>query len=183
MSEGWIAFGSALAGAIAGGGAALVGSIIVNRRELTRRARIRMFDEILPELVNRDNGDLGDAEPEFKALERAAAISSRGDRRAVSNLYSLWRGAQASLGPELTQVVTAFMDDWEETGVRPPPVTHIPGRKHSARTCDLHCKLFTTGWRGGFGRARESRIDVPGGARGGSSSGTRWSLLLLPRSS
>jgi hypothetical protein len=179
MSEGWIAFGSALAGAIAGGGAALVGSIIVNRRELTRRARIRMFDEILPELVDRDNGDLGDAEPEFKALERAAAMSSRGDRRAVSNLYGLWRAAQASLEPELTQIVTAFLDDWKETAFGPHLLLLIPGRKHSARTCDLHCKLFTTGWRGGFGRARASRIDCQV-ALGGSADGTAG-ILHDPR--
>lgn len=107
MSQGWIAFGSALAGAVGGGGAALVGSIAVNRRELTRRVRIRMLGEVLPELVARDSDDLGDAEPQLKALERAAAMSSRGDRRGVQQSYALWRAAQASLGPELTQVVTA----------------------------------------------------------------------------
>src|SRR6266516_2674078 len=42
-------FGAVLGG-IAAGAATLAGSIIVERRKVTRQARIRLFDEIIPKL-------------------------------------------------------------------------------------------------------------------------------------
>jgi hypothetical protein len=41
----------AFVGAIGGGAASLAGSVIVNRRELRRKMRIRIYDELLPKLI------------------------------------------------------------------------------------------------------------------------------------
>jgi hypothetical protein len=49
---------SALVGALVGGAASLAGSFLVARRDLIRRTRIRMYDEVVPNLQRQVTGDL-----------------------------------------------------------------------------------------------------------------------------
>jgi hypothetical protein len=46
-----VEFWAALAGAVVGGVASLVGSVLVNRREHVRLARMRLHDELVPALL------------------------------------------------------------------------------------------------------------------------------------
>jgi hypothetical protein len=87
----WVPLLAALLGAIVGGLLALYGSILVNRWELRRKARFRMYEELLPRIknetwprfrsrnVNRDAFEMSvdrDAfEQSLDALERAGAIA------------------------------------------------------------------------------------------------------------
>lgn len=98
-------FLAALAGALAGGGASLGGSIVVNRRELKRSARFRLHDELLPELeasIDRtkpmrvrgliDRGDQTYAEPPpvfvevLAATRRSAALAGGPAKQHVERI-------------------------------------------------------------------------------------------------
>lgn len=71
---------SALLGAVVGGLLALAGSVLVGRREVVRRARIRLYDEMIPSAMNvlrlREDLDL----PLYRAIVRAATLAGPKDR-------------------------------------------------------------------------------------------------------
>jgi hypothetical protein len=82
VSDVWVPLLAALLGAIVGGLLALAGSVLVNRWELRRTARFRMYEELLPRVKNetwprlrwrRADRDL--FEQSLDALERAGAIA------------------------------------------------------------------------------------------------------------
>jgi hypothetical protein len=50
VSDAWIALAAALLGAVVGGVLTMCGTIVVGRRELTRRSRIEIYDVLLPTL-------------------------------------------------------------------------------------------------------------------------------------
>jgi hypothetical protein len=93
-SDVWVPLLSALLGAIVGGAATLTGSVLVNRWELRRTARFRMYQELLPKVRNetwpryRWHDDSREAQEAFErsleALEREGAIAGELEwRRAV----------------------------------------------------------------------------------------------------
>jgi hypothetical protein len=87
-------------GAVLGGASALAGSIVVERMKLAKNSRIRIFDELLPELVllvhnlNRfekhPRDVMDDADEVAKAIARAAILAGRKDRRIGDGLLETW---------------------------------------------------------------------------------------------
>jgi hypothetical protein len=86
-NSGAVAFWSALAGAGVGGFAAAIGSVYVDRRKATRQARIRMYDELLPEILRPKGVPLSGED--LAPLHRVARISGWRDRRAVEHIMRL----------------------------------------------------------------------------------------------
>lgn len=86
--SGAVAFGSALLGAAVGGGASLLGSIVVERRKLTRESRVRMFDELLPRLMQARQVPM--ERPPLEAIHRAAILAGRSDQRSAAHILRLW---------------------------------------------------------------------------------------------
>lgn len=79
----WLALASAVLGAALGALASLGGTVWVQRREMARSARIRMFDELLPTLRENVGSQrfhgvvwvVGDGAGELDALRRCAVIA------------------------------------------------------------------------------------------------------------
>jgi hypothetical protein len=94
-----VPLGAALVGALA----ALGGSVLVNRWELSRKARLDIWETILPELTGQwtkyeMNIKLGEPLPPappmqepLAALRRKAVVVSRRDKRASDALSTAWR--------------------------------------------------------------------------------------------
>jgi hypothetical protein len=94
---------AALLGALVGGAASLAGSVIINRLQLRREMRIRIYYELIPKLLKSsftisENRRIlpvpQDKLPsEFRStvrdIERAAVIAGRGDLAMVKRLNSV----------------------------------------------------------------------------------------------
>lgn len=90
-----------LLGAVVGGAASLVGSVIVNRMQLVRAARIRMFKELLPPLVRKRlqahanemqeglGSSIDDYIQAFHALSLESVIAGRKDEALVVDLSEI----------------------------------------------------------------------------------------------
>ena len=80
---------AALLGAIVGGALALIGSIVVNQRVQVRANRVRLFDEIIPPLMNKlaDTGTL-DLRA-FQVLVRAASLAGRSDYHKANAIWTM----------------------------------------------------------------------------------------------
>ena len=98
--SGLIAFGAAAFGALVGGMGSAVGSTWLQRRELIRTARVRMYDELLPQLTDRELTlpvllEMGRRDGMsivrlIAALHRNAAIAGRTESRLVADLRASW---------------------------------------------------------------------------------------------
>jgi hypothetical protein len=77
----WVTLVAALLGAVAGSAATLVGSVLVNRWELRRTARFRMYQELVPRVketwprVSWRGEGRDEFEKSLHALERAGAVA------------------------------------------------------------------------------------------------------------
>jgi hypothetical protein len=109
MSETWTSLLSGVVGAIVGGAASLAGTMLVNRMQMANNARMRMYDQLLPELdgvvadLNRMHLATGwdwvsdyraKASETVRALERASSIAGREERAAAHKLASRWAEAE-----------------------------------------------------------------------------------------
>lgn len=93
---------SGVVGAIMGGAASLAGTMVVNKRQMATNARMRLYDELLPNLASRidvmldgtDYKALTVAEEQVPELlekvRRASAIAGPRKRKAAHNLAMLW---------------------------------------------------------------------------------------------
>jgi hypothetical protein len=107
MSETWSNLLSgaigAIFGAIVGGTFSLLGTMLVNKQQMATNARMRLYDELLPKVLDRVNGMLdSDLDPAsayvaeeqipdlLGAVQRASAIAGRVERKAAHNLWVLW---------------------------------------------------------------------------------------------
>jgi hypothetical protein len=102
----WIGPVSNLIAALVGGGLALAGSVLVNRRELVRAKRIWMYDELLPglrETVGRVTVPTQGDKPMTAWLDdlgRAATIAGRKDVKLVNAIRKVvddWRAESKQL--------------------------------------------------------------------------------------
>jgi hypothetical protein len=140
MSETWTSLLSGVVGAIVGGAASLAGTMLVNKRQMATNARMRLYDELLPELETAVDGLInpqlpGDGLAEERILgllekvRRVGIIAGRMEQRNSHNLWKLWREHQAELDAEVQVQSTA----WEELGppeaVNADPVPPPPGYK------------------------------------------------------
>jgi hypothetical protein len=98
-SDIWVPLLAALLGAVVGGLLALAGSVLVNRWELRRTARLGMYVELLPRVKNetwprfRGRGEGREAfEQSLDALKRAGAIV--GPRESVSAVWISLKGVE-----------------------------------------------------------------------------------------
>jgi hypothetical protein len=114
MSAVWTSLLSGVVGAIVGGAASLAGTMVVNKRQMATNARMRLYDELLPELERAIDDRTGATEervPEvLAAVRRASAIAGRLERRDARNLWQLWGEHQAKLEAE----TEAERRAWEE---------------------------------------------------------------------
>lgn len=101
-------FLAALAGAVVGGGASLAGSVLVNRREHVRAARIRLHDELVPALREElppKVGFLLDShfEEVLEATRRAAVLAGRRSVELVDEIdvahTAWWAAIRREEGP------------------------------------------------------------------------------------
>jgi hypothetical protein len=134
MSDTLTSLLAALVGAIVGGAASLIGTMIVNKQQMATNARVRLYDELLPNLALRVDGLLDDWEPAsavaeeqmpdlLEAVRRASAIAGPFERKAAHNLASLWvehRSApRAEMPTHLPESVSA--DPPDPPGKEPTP--------------------------------------------------------------
>jgi hypothetical protein len=91
----WVALGAALAGALVGGFTSTVGALWQNRRELTRRNRIELFQAIIPSLM--ENLVTGEhrfwtlseyrrVQSDLDNMRRAAMVAGRADQRGAERV-------------------------------------------------------------------------------------------------
>ncbi len=82
-----VAFGSAVAGAVVGGAASLAGSVVVQRRQVVRETRLKIYREILPDLVEDVMNTMADqqVERDFRELVRLCALVGRSPRELAEN--------------------------------------------------------------------------------------------------
>lgn len=90
-----IAFGAALAGAVFGGGASALGAMWVSRREQTRSARIRIYDEDMPAMSSLYTGSHEYAETLWR-LHRASVIAGSRDRKYADRIMYAYEADQAA---------------------------------------------------------------------------------------
>jgi hypothetical protein len=136
MSETLISLLSAFVGAIVGGTASLAGTMVVNRRQMTVNARMRLYDELLPKLADAVDSILdenldpitayaaGEQMPELLgAVRRASAIAGRSERKAAHDLWVLWiehvEAPTPAMPKEPPMAVNA--DPPPPPGYKPPP--------------------------------------------------------------
>jgi hypothetical protein len=93
---------SGVVGAIVGGAASLAGTMLVNKRQMATNARIRLYDELLPNLASHIHVLLDSADyetvveankqmPELLAkVRRATAIAGPRERKVARYLTMLW---------------------------------------------------------------------------------------------
>jgi hypothetical protein len=91
-----------LLGAVVGGILAIAGSVVVGRREVTRRHRITLHLSLLPQLPNQLRApnafDLGRPTPTQRAekIEREATVASRTDRDKARTILARTKAAQSA---------------------------------------------------------------------------------------
>jgi hypothetical protein len=114
-SDVWVPLLAALVGAIVGGLLALAGSVLVNRWELRRTARFRVYQELLPRVMNetwprfRWHGEQAELfEQSMDALQRASTVP--GPREWLAAFY-----AQLNAGIYLNQVMSELDPDEEQS--------------------------------------------------------------------
>jgi hypothetical protein len=120
-------------GAVLGGASALAGSIVVERMKLAKNSRIRIFDELLPELVllvhnlyrfeKHPRDVMDDADKVAKAIARAAILAGRKDRRIGDSLLETWfsfRRAQnaVTVQPMDRDVTDRLLPNWVSVATR-----------------------------------------------------------------
>lgn len=143
MSETWTSLLSGVVAAIVGGAASLAGTMVVNKRQMATNARMRLYDQLLPELEGAIDDRTGVAEervPELlAAVRRASAVAGRLERQDAHNLSRLWGEHQAetdvenkawqeeikTLGPP--EAVNADPDPLLGTSPRPHPMSFGSG--------------------------------------------------------
>jgi hypothetical protein len=112
---------AAFVGAIVGGLASLGGTMLVNKQQMATNARMRLYDELLPELADAVEAVLEPLVPEDQVAEevlpqllekvrRASAIASRHERRFANNLWQLWREHLAQLRAETEAANRAWQE-------------------------------------------------------------------------
>jgi hypothetical protein len=126
MSDTWTSLLSGVVGAIVGGAASLAGTMVVNKRQMATNARMRLYDELLPELERAIDDHPLNGVPEpmatervpelLAAVRRASAIAGRLERRDAHNLWQLWGEHQAELQAE--------MEAWRESTRALPVSVH-----------------------------------------------------------
>ncbi len=79
-------FWAALLGALVGGFAAAAGSVLVNRRELVRSARVRLHDELLPELEESVDQSRDEFRKQLEASRRASVLAGDGALECVKSI-------------------------------------------------------------------------------------------------
>jgi hypothetical protein len=140
MSETWTSLLAALVGAIVGGAASLVGTMVANKRQMATNARMRLYDELLPKLADAVDAVIDPQVPEdqlavelmpelLAVVRRASAIAGRLERRDAHNLWQLWGEHQAELQAEheawkertRTLPVAVNADPDPPPGYKPPP--------------------------------------------------------------
>jgi hypothetical protein len=100
MADALIALVSAIIGAIIGGLLSMVGAAYAEKRVLTRSMRVRMYDEILPELRNKiaavptspraeSSTSLREVEAQVQLLYRTATIAGSADQKYVGRMQEL----------------------------------------------------------------------------------------------
>jgi hypothetical protein len=94
-STAWVAFGSALAGALVGGFASAAGSLVVARRRAALDARTVLYLELVADFrPSRDRPMFQSEGPPpdgvLKSMRRTAILAGRRDRRLVGALQSAW---------------------------------------------------------------------------------------------
>jgi hypothetical protein len=118
----WVPLLSALLGAIVGGAATLSGSVLVNRWELRRTARFRMYEELLPRVKNEtwprfrwDGHDRELFEQSLDALERVGAIAGPLEWRCAAMARLTGQGYAWKLSDALRDgdSEAAFREDME----------------------------------------------------------------------
>jgi hypothetical protein len=136
MSETWTSLLAALVGAIVGGLASLGGTMLVNKQQMATNARMRLYDELLPELADAVDGVIeplvpedqvaGEVLPErLEKVRRASAIASRHERRFANNLWQLWGEHQAGRQAEI-EAWTPRIPKSVNADPDPPPGTEPP---------------------------------------------------------
>jgi hypothetical protein len=103
MSETWTSLLAGVVGALVGGAASLAGTMLVNKQQMATNARMRLYDELLPNLaraiesISDDDLDPASAQvareqmPDpLEAVRRASAIAGRDERRSANMLWTLW---------------------------------------------------------------------------------------------
>ena len=98
MSDTWISLLAALVGAIVGGAASLAGTMVVNKRQMTTNARMRLYDELLPSLARAvdalrsvfDPIGVDEVADLLAAVRRASAIAGRSERNTSHDLAVRW---------------------------------------------------------------------------------------------
>jgi hypothetical protein len=112
MSETWSSLLAGVVGAIVGGAASLAGTMVVNKRQMATNARMRLYDELLPNLASRIDVMLDGTDYETRdvaekqvpqlveAVRRASAITGRLERQDAHNLSRLWGEHQAETDAE-----------------------------------------------------------------------------------
>jgi hypothetical protein len=116
MSETWSSLLAGVVGAVVGGVASLAGSMFVNKWQMATHARMRLYDELLPNLASAMDSAIDPQVPEDQMAEeyvpellekvrRASAIAGPVERKAAHNLTVLWNRYQDTpwrLGPAMT---------------------------------------------------------------------------------
>jgi hypothetical protein len=134
MSETWTSLLSGVVGAIVGGAASLAGTMVVNKRQMATNARMRLYDQLLPELDDAIVEHMGVAVPELlEAVRRASAIAGRAERRDAHNLWQLWREHQAELEVERSAFETLGMPEAVNADPDPPPGYKPPPSPYKLR--------------------------------------------------
>jgi hypothetical protein len=153
MSEAWTSPLAALVGAIVGGAASLAGTMLVNKQQMATNARMRLYDELLPNLERAVAGLSDPLAPEDLAAEefmpellekvrRASAIAGRRERQAVHKLAFLWSQYESATEIHIPNPLLAG----EELGAEPAPEDEPPAesryqeREAKARHFSVRCK-------------------------------------------
>jgi uncharacterized membrane protein YgaE (UPF0421/DUF939 family) len=97
VSDVWVLL-SALFGAIVGGALSFTASVWVNRMEVSRTARLRIYDELLPKLRRDLYSFVEDIEShkvdvlgeEIRSLVRASLIAGRSEHRHAASVAEVW---------------------------------------------------------------------------------------------
>jgi hypothetical protein len=94
----WVPLLSALFGAIVGGALSFTGSVWVNRMEVSRTARLRIYNELLPKLrsdlysfvedIEADKATVLDED--IRSLVRASLIAGRSEYRHAASVAEVW---------------------------------------------------------------------------------------------
>lgn len=109
--------------------------MLVNKQQMANNARMRLYDELLPELERALDDRSGAAEeriPELlEKVRRAGAIAGRMEQRNTHKLWKLWREHQAETDAEnkaweekmrtLGPPMAVNADPDPPPGYKPPP--------------------------------------------------------------